>query len=269
MRNSKVFTLLFDIGRSSVDGRSIEKYLKWLHKSGSMFENLVVYHDGCLDSIEIQDCDIRKINKFDLIAFKQINEVRSVLTNMKPVALNDITFKLAEYSLTQYSKFELGKILIESDELESVLWVDAGISRFVSGDLKMEIFENQARSLVDSGFDSAFEIDIRNNLRLFPPRILNSEPGTSRRVISGTSFWFSKKFINEFSNLLLWQQRDWIRKGTWDNEQVMLRNVLPNQELKVKFIPQFFSETGGVARAFINEKVERNNILSNLINILI
>jgi hypothetical protein len=102
---SKVFTLIFDIGRSAIDGRGIEKYFLWLKQTILVFEDLVVYHDGCLSADQFPNCDLRKINKSELNAFKKIHDVKSVLDKLKPIASNDITFRLVEYSLTQYSKF--------------------------------------------------------------------------------------------------------------------------------------------------------------------
>ena len=259
---SKAFTLLFNINRSDVDGRNMEDYFSWLEQTASTFENLVIYHDGCIPDGQLQDFDIRKVDKSELKVFRKKEKVDFVLAKFKPVAFNDITFKLSNYSLTQYAKFELGQMLIESDNLESALWVDAGISRFIKGKLKVKNLEEQSREMIKSGYDSAFEIDIRNNLRFFPLRILSSQPGTSRRVISGTSFWFTKKFINEINEKIHLQQELWIKILVWDNEQVMLRALLPSVKTKIKYIPQVFSSTGGVSRAFITERTKHHNIFS-------
>jgi len=240
----------------------MEKYFSWLEQTASMFENLVIYHDGCINDGQLKHFDLRKVQKSELKGFRKKDRINSVLAKFKPVASDDITFKLAEYSLTQYAKFELGQMLIESDKLQSVLWVDAGISRFIEGKLSANDLEMQSKIMIESGYDSAFEIDIRNNLRLFPLRILTSPPGTSKRVISGTSFWFTRKFIEELNQKIQLQQELWIDAGVWDNEQVMLRTLLPSSKSKVKYIPQIFTSTGGVSRTFLNGGARHHKIFS-------
>jgi len=251
----KPYTLLFDIGRSEIDSRGIDQYISWLRETISIFAGIVVYHDGCLDSIDFPLTDVRRINRNVLEVFQRLSLVAQVLDFFEPVAKNDITFKLPAYSLTQYAKFELGKNLIRSDNLESALWVDAGISRFLSGHLTKNELTSQSAKLIHKGYIACFEIDIWNNLKLFPPKILSSPIGTSRRVISGTSFWFTRNFIESLDKVLMEEIDNWLALGIWDNEQVMLRHLLQKTEHKVKYVSQLRSPTGGVARKFIESEV--------------
>lgn len=269
MSRFKPYTLLFEIGRKEIDGRGHNEYKKWLKNTLSIFEEIVIYHDGCLEKDDFPLSDLRFIPKKNLDIFKNLAKVKQVLENMKPEASDDITFKLPQYSLTQYAKFELGAKLLNDDNLDGVLWVDAGISRFISGKLDLKNLNKISNSLIQNKVDAVFEIDLRNNLKIFPIRILESSPGTSRRVISGTSFWLSKEYVNQLVPNINQRLENWIAEGVWDNEQVLLRQILPNQGAKIRFITQINSKTGGVARAFLRNRVSKYNLCSRLIKMIL
>ena len=245
----QTYTSLFDIGRSGIDGRTLDHYKKWLKSTIENFPNLIVYHDGSCDDLIGLDCNFQKVAKDTLRVFSYESAVKSIFEEFQPSSPNDITFKLPQYSLVQFAKFELGSKVIEDFDAQSILWVDAGISRFIKEPLVEDALKKSVDLMFMNEIDAAFEIDLRNNFNLKTWSISNSEIGSCRRVISGTSFWMDSRALGQFNQDVSTELENWLRAKVWDNEQVLLRNLLPSQ-FKIHYIPQITSETGSVARAF-------------------
>jgi hypothetical protein len=244
-----VFTALYDLDRESIDSRSFEIYVKWLKATIVLFPGIVIFHGGELDQYNLENC--RLINKplSELQTFKFQKEVLVALDSFNPTAPHDITFTLPKYALLQYSKFEFATLI--PNPSDSVLWVDAGISRFIR-----EISPNQldisARKLLDSGVDSLFEIDIRNNLNLFKFQLRDSHIGSCRRVISGGSFWIRTSFVPKLYDSIQFGISEWLDRKQWDNEQVMLRKILPGFSELIIYVPQVSGIPGCVPRSLSN-----------------
>lgn len=245
----QTYTGLFDIGRSDIDGRNLEQYRTWLKSTIERFPNLIVYHDGSCDDLLGLDCHFQRVAKESLKIFRHESTVRAILEEFHPTSPNDITFKLPEYSLVQFAKFELGSKVIEDFDARSILWVDAGISRFVNEPLVQNRLNESADLMFKYGIDAAFEIDLRNNFNLKRWSISNSEIGSCRRVISGTSFWMNSRVLQDFNRQVDAELENWLSAKVWDNEQVLLRSLLPSQ-FKIHFVPQITAPTGSVARVF-------------------
>ena len=258
------YTSLFDIGRSTIDGRTMENYTKWLNATLKIFPNLIIFHDGSCDSLKLENSKVVKISKERLESFKLKNKVSQVMKDFSPSSSGDITFRLVEYSLVQYAKFELGKKVMDISDCSSVLWIDAGISRFIKSP-KINKLETNSENLLTHGIKMVLEIDIRNNFNLQNLSINDSEVGTCRRVISGTSFWINSDFLNEINILINSKMQEWIKAGIWDNEQVLLRNLLPLDK-KICYVPQIYKPTGSVARKLSAGKLKIRPWFNRLID---
>jgi hypothetical protein len=265
----QVYTSLFNIGRDKIDGRSIFQYQDWLRKTLDIFPDMLIFHDGSCAEMEIPNQNLKFLDKANLRAFSFQKQLVDTLKIFNPSASKDITFRLPEYSLVQFSKFELGIMASEFKSAQSVLWVDAGISRFLDSHLKSKTqtylkFRQQTNKLNKFPINMVLELDILNNLSLKELRLSKSDVGSCRRVISGTSFWIKSNYLLELNELIFDEIANWLNLKIWDNEQVLLRKILPKLS-RLKFVPQFFEETGGVAREMLNNKISKPNQTDRLI----
>jgi len=262
----QAYTGLFDIGRSNIDGRNLDHYRAWLKLTIESIPNLVVYHDGSCDDLIGLDCNFQRIPKESLKAFSYESDMKKILKEFIPSSPSDITFRLPQYSLVQFAKFELGNKVVEDFHAESILWVDAGISRFIEKTITQDMLNRSAHRMLMHSIDAAFEIDLRNNFNLKSWSISKSEIGSCRRVISGTSFWMHSRILQEFNQKIHKELENWLEFKVWDNEQVLLRSILP-LEFRIHFIPQVFASTGGVAKAFGRNGGKVLPFLNSIINL--
>jgi hypothetical protein len=264
MRVVQPVTALFDINRESVDGRTLDLYRIWLEKTISIFPDVIVFHDGSCDSVQKKVGNFIKLDKQQLWAFQQLDKLLQLLRDFRPLALEDITFKNPLYGLLQFSKFEFLSRASVDFPAHSFLWIDAGISRFLNHNLDLDNLEGNASRLLENNIDYSFEIDLRNNLSCVPFGIRDSVPGTCKRVISGTSFWINSLEVNKISEIIRQGIVSWVKEGIWDNEQVMLRRVLPILP-HVNYVVNWSKPTGSVARSLL----EANFSICNSRNLLL
>jgi len=260
-------TALFDINREVIDGRTIDDYKIWLQKTVKNFPNTLIFHDGVCDDLEHEFRNLIRINPNELWIFNHKDKISEIIANFNPVSKNDITYLNPLYSLVQFSKFELLKIAKESFSAESYLWIDAGISRFLQFVNNENLIDVNSTEFLQNGTRFAFEIDLKNNLDLSNFEIKKSMPGTCKRVISGTSFWVEGNSVDPIWDLIRKGVNNWLTYECWDNEQVMLRQILPSIP-NVEYIIQWNSPTGSVAREMLTKKMKtkkfRNQIIRKL-----
>lgn len=223
----QTYTALFELGRESVDGRSIAEYKVWLSKTCKLFPGIIVFHDGCLDSFEHPDGHLVRLELESLRTFGLLPRLSAVLENFTPKAAADITFRLPEYGLVQLAKFELAEKVFEMTNADSVLWVDAGISRFIPVPLNINNLQDFSMFLLKSRYDYFFEIDTRRNWNPLKIKLNRPGVGTSRRIVAGGSFWIRSHNIHSISLSAFNYAKSWVEAGIWDNEQILLRYLLP------------------------------------------
>jgi hypothetical protein len=261
-----VYTALYDLDREKVDSRTFATYVDWLKATIELFPGIVVFHDGQLDSFDLQNCVLIRKHLVDLHTFKFITEVNTVLKTFKPNAPGDITFRLPSYGLLQYAKFEFASLLVEP--APSVMWVDAGISRFVK-QINCSQLDKSISKLQQNDIDALFEIDIRNNFEFINFALADYSIGSCRRVISGGSFWVSAAFVDELHNAVCTEMQRWLKHGKWDNEQVMLRKILPKLKGKFLFVPQLTGVPGCVPRTLASKRPKIYRNLTSVVTFLL
>lgn len=241
-----VYTALYNLDRASIDSRLFSSYVQWLKSTIEFFPGIIVFHDGALDCYDLQNCILVNKPLEELETFQLLGKVDSVLKTFKPSAPQDITFRLNSYALLQYAKFEFARLIDNPNE--SVMWVDAGISRFVDT-LDLQALNSSAEILIRDNVDVLFEIDVRNNLNLKSFSISDSRIGTCQRVISGGAFWIRKSYLDVICTEIDVTMHKWLAVGIWDNEQVMLRKILPTLSGKILYVPQLRGIPGCVPRS--------------------
>ncbi len=262
MDSITVYTALYDLNRVKIDLRTFETYVEWLSRTIELFPGIVVFHDGNLDNYDLQNCRLIKVPLEDLQTFKLLGQVTSLLNEFEPLAPEDVTFKIPSYALLQFAKFEFAMIL--NDFKGSLMWVDAGISRFIDR-IDLERLNRASSNLIDHGYDALFEIDIRNNLAMSKFSIQDARVGSCRRVISGGAFWINKTFLSELKKAIDIEMKKWIQLGIWDNEQVLLRKILPNINAAILYVPQVRGLPGCVPRSLSRRRVKIYKLQSELI----
>jgi hypothetical protein len=263
-----VFTSLIDIGREEIDGRSFLSYTEWLQDTINLFPNIILFHDKNLDLNQFQGSFIPiNISNIHLQFMPMETRVKRVLSQYKPTASSDITFELAKYALVQYSKFEFASHVIKKFETDSVLWVDAGISRFMDDrHINQETIDLNSAFLVENEIGYAFEIDLRKNLDPFKKfSVKNAQIGTCRRIISGTSFWINAIQVPAIERQMLHYVNELLKNNEWDNEQVALRNIISNLDPRILFWVQGKEKTGSVLRRIQARKIRKHHIIKSRI----
>lgn len=260
-------TALFDINREVIDGRTICEYKSWLQKTVKNFPNTIIFHDGVCDDLEYELRNLIRINPNELWIFNHKDTISKTIDNCNPVSKNDITYLNPLYSLVQFSKFEFLKIAKDTFSAKSYLWIDAGISRFLPLVNNENRIDFNSTEFLQNGTKFAFEIDLKNNLDPFSFKIKKSMPGTCKRVISGTSFWVEGNSVDQIWDLIRKGINDWLTSACWDNEQVMLRQILPSIP-NVEYIIQWNSPTGSVAREMLTKKIKTKKITNQIIRSL-
>ena len=262
----KIYTSLFDIGRDKADGRSIAIYKDWLEKTVRIFPGMTIYHNGVFKDFNV-DAQLIHLELEDLKFYRMLSNVTRVIKNMKIQAKNDITFSLPAYSLIQLSKFEIANSLWDVNRGTSLLWVDAGISRFIKkSSITLDNVYQSGNSLESAGYDGCFEIDLHRNINYANLRIHKSKFGTCRRVISGTSFWLNSSSINKIYEDLYSYCLEILDQNLWDNEQIILRNLFPKTRYNLNYRIQKKQDTGSVARDMGSESFKLNHKVSLIIN---
>lgn len=246
-----VYTALYDLQRDEIDSRSFSDYLGWLRETVELFPGITVFHGGELDQVQIANCTLIRKPLMELRTFTNKPRVEEILHDFKPISPEDITFKLPSYALLQFAKFEFAESLTESTD--SVIWVDAGLSRFLKKIDYLQ-FARNIKSELDQGVDYIFEVDIKNNLKLSSMAIKDAEVGSCKRIVSGGSFLIrsaSLPILQENIETLL---KQWLDFGVWDNEQVMLRKILPTISGEIVLIPQISGNPACLPRSMSNKK---------------
>jgi len=247
--------------REKIDSRSFDDYLIWLRKTIALFPGMTVFHGGELDSLTIANCKLIRKPLSELATFDYRLKVDQILKEFSPISPNDITFKFSDYALLQFSKFELAAEI--AADSEAVIWVDAGISRFVKK-IDPKKFAQSINYELQSGSDYIFEVDIRNNLNLSAMAIKDAEVGSCRRVVSGGSFLIRSKSLPLLQERIFEGIGLWTNNRIWDNEQVMLRKILPSISGKVLLIPQVSGIPGCLPRSYSNYRVKLYRFFQNL-----
>lgn len=267
----QTYTSLFDIGREDVDHRSLAQYRDWLKKTIEHFPGIIVFHDGSAG--ELPSCaESELVRLADLEVGQWIPKVEFLLKEFVSSVPNDITFRLPRYSIVQFAKFELAMRLRANFSANSYCWVDAGISRFLpfeSSANNVTLFNANVSSLLDTELDYLFEIDLRRNLNFRSPHLAESRPGTSRRVMSGTSFWMRDAGVENLWRTVTAKSSEWMNQRVWDNEQVMLRSILSGSVENVGFLRQGKNMTGTVARRLLTKPLKNAALQSALIRRLL
>lgn len=250
---------VYDIGRERADGRGLADYLGWLRTTLLVFPEMIVYTDLEIIAELVPDSQVRWVPMTSWPPFRHRPKIEALLQHTKYSAATDITLRLPNYALLQFSKFFMLSDALSSDgDAPAAFWIDAGASRFFRHDGTATFPRTPApgwmrKWLTNDESDSLFEVDLRRNLdgrgRIRPPRV-----GSSRRCMSGTSFAVKRLATSKFESLVLGTISGWTDSFQWDNEQVALTHWVVDGSVSPTLFLQTRAEPGLIARLLLEQE---------------
>jgi hypothetical protein len=261
MAELKLVTSIFDINRSFIDGRDTTLYVIWLEKFLELGLPLICFSNMDLSGLEkkYRNLDFRHIEFQDLLFYNLKVGIETVIEVMKKKSkvkvLNDITFLLPEYSIVQFSKFELLQ-KVSSEFNCDTLWLDSGASRFIFDKNTKFYFSNFIINLNKYSVDRSkltFEYRKYSLSKLMSPLILNNlDYGTSKRRIGGTIFFVPRKYTLPILEHAYAHSQLMLENFLWDNEQVYLSKLFYMKKFPFNFIPEDKMGAGTFLRKLLN-----------------
>ena len=252
-------TAIYDLGRESIDGRSFQQYVSWLEQTINLFPNLIVYCDEIpkIEQVEhLGNWVVKKKESFAL--WDSIDKVSKICDQSRKFS-EDVTFQIPAYGILQFSKFEILKELSILKSNPNLLWIDAGISRFILPEI--QTLEDQLaipREVLE--FDEAlFEIDLRRNV--FLGKLRKVKVGSCRRTFSGGSFMIKRNQTEHYFQALKSKAEFWIENNVWDNEQIGLNSCYHDGSISPEFIEQD-EIAGTIARRILESTMHEKKILN-------
>ena len=224
-------TAFYDIGRSTVDGRSINEYKTWLFRTlRSVIDPFVVYLDKSLgwksEILSLRgDIEVIETDLSEIPMWKYRNTIADIQKDptfiSKQKYPRDITNLLPEYCTVQYSKFGWLEGAIERNTFKTThfAWLDAGSSRFY----------NANRAYVSrQDLPDTFLIEVnssRARLGTFHP---DTYIGTCECVLHGTMWVMTPRAFRIVCDEVMRIFHDeMIAKKRMDNEQIALVLAYP------------------------------------------
>lgn len=241
-------TAFYNIGRSGIDGRTLADYKQWLlstvravHNPIILFLDITLGWKDDILSARTEGLHIIETPLSDIIMWKHRDRITEILNDPAFKATqkhpNDITNRLPEYCMIQYSKFGFLEWAVKNNPFKSeyFCWMDAGISRFFN--------PHKAYTLKTDSIAPTFYIqsDVNARRRL---SVITSDTyiGTNECILKGT-IWVmdaaSFELVKEEVMHILTDEM--LSKGRIDNEQIALA-------LAYRKIPNIFNIVNGRAQ---------------------
>ena len=239
-----VVSAFYNIGRETIDGRSINDYKKYIFNMLKTIKDpFVLYMDSTLNWNEeiyrirssIGPIKIIETQLSDIPMWKYRDSVTNIANSdifkSKLKYPNDLTNLLPEYSLVIYSKFFwIENVFIENPYSSShCMWIDAGYSRFYK----------EGMYKIKSNIDNIFFVKVNNKLDL-TKYITYDNYICTNECIFHAYLWITDKKSHSLvkSEIMRIWDDEMISKYRFDNEQIALA-------LAYKRIPEQFKTTTG------------------------
>ena len=219
-------TAIFNIGRDAIDGRTISDYKQWLiatlatincpfflclDASLGWKQDLLESAKGPLHIVEM------KLEEVSMYPYKR--RIEAILQNPawkeQQTRPQDITNRLAEYCMIQYSKFGFVERAIQENMFgtQYFAWMDAGLSRF---------FDATKTYLFAPRIPLQPTMYVQGETRELS-RVTNSIIGTNRCLVKGT-LWIVEQqtFQHVKQEVLRILETEMLDKDRFDNEQIAM-----------------------------------------------
>lgn len=220
-------TGFYDVGRAQYDGRTPERYIDWLNLTLQTPLPFFVFLDPEFDASGIvlkPDDRIVRVARSDLNMFKHGDRIQDIVANSPTVNRRDVSFNIPEYGMIVMSKLEMIKRAAEISDADFLVWIDAGLSRFIPdlGDGKIKVGEADLKG-VNLGITTTLHLAQRMRIGKFPRKMV----GRTLAMMSAGDFIVRREFAQELSDRMdFLVETEWLPSGLWDNEQVAIGSLL-------------------------------------------
>lgn len=220
-------TGFYDVGRGGYDNRTPEQYTTWLNQTLQAPLPFVIFLDPTFDASALRpkrEDRIIRVAKHELAMFGHRSRIEEVVKGSEVVNRRDIAFNLVEYGMIVMSKPELLKRAARETDAGFLLWVDAGLCRFMP-DLKGKTVSVKPSELegMRIGLHTTWHLAQRMRIGKFPKKMI----GKTLAMMSAGDLIVRRDFAEEFSDRLdFLVETEWLPAGLWDNEQVAIGSLL-------------------------------------------
>lgn len=217
----------YDVGRAQYDGRTPERYIDWLNLTLQTPLPFLVFLDSDFDASDIvlkPEDRIVRVARSDLTMFRHAQEIREIVANSPNVNRRDVSFNIPEYGMIVMSKLELIKRASKETDADFLVWVDAGLSRFIPdlGDGTIKVTDADLEG-VNLGLTTTLHLAQRMRIGKFPRKMV----GRTLAMMSAGDFIVRREFAQELSDRMdFLVEREWLPAGLWDNEQMAIGALL-------------------------------------------
>lgn len=220
-------TGFYDIGRGGYDNRTPQKYISWLNQTLQTPLPFLVFLDPEFDAsnIVLKPVDrIVRVPRSNLTMFRHREKIQTIIASSQNVNRRDIAFNIPEYGMIVMSKLELIKRAARETDADFLVWIDAGLSRFIPnlGDGKLKVTKGDLEG-VNLGLTTTLHLAQRMRIGKFPRRMV----GRALAMMSAGDFIVAHNFAAELSDRMdFLVEKEWLPAGLWDNEQVAIGSLL-------------------------------------------
>lgn len=220
-------TGFYDTGRAGYDNRTPESYVSWLNRTLQTPLPFLVFLDPAFDASGIvlkPEDRIILVARSDLTMFRHRERIEEIVATSPNVNRRDIAFNIPEYGMVVMSKLELVKRASNETNADFLVWVDAGLSRFIPdlGDGKLKVTKADLQG-VNFGLTTTLHLAQRMRIGKFPRKMV----GRTLAMMSAGDFIVARDFAQELSDRLdFLVETEWLPAGLWDNEQVAIGSLL-------------------------------------------
>ncbi len=250
-------TAVYDIGRAEYDARTVLDYMGWLNRTVQLPVQFVVFLDAGLDPADVlgkPDDIISVLPKEELAAFARWSARVAEICRRRSEfpASEDLTFRLPAYALVQFSKFELmTRAIAQVPGSDAVLWIDAGISRFLDDDLTARSFDKQMLLGLIAGKGGVVNVTPTLERAMAQSDVGISFAGTCERLVTGETFLLTAGDVNRNRKKIEdYVEKRWLDMGKWDNEQVALGEMLIKGQIDLAILDSSGRQAEFVNRVF-------------------
>jgi hypothetical protein len=235
--NIVAVTALYNIGRAGVDGRDMGTYIAWLNKTLQVPLKFIVFLDPDIDASEIAlkpGDQIISIAKDDLAMFAHRAQVEEILATSRTINRKDISYQLSDYGMMVMSKIDLMRRAAKLVDADYLMWLDAGLCRFLPDMKDAKIIRTQKDVDVASMLlNTSFYLSQRLRLRKMPRKSVNSALAL---MLAGDMFIRADFADDLAARLKFLVETEWLPNGLWSNEQMALgclyfRGGLPDSRI--------------------------------------